>query len=158
MIITDFSAFPVIPVRNGLTCGSGSLKDLEATGMGLVSFGLNKGDVVEFPDNEESLSVQWRQVRKGSDAKEMLIGVYKNGKPAWFSVANLRRWDNQMKAVHPVAEDLRNCESDAVRVTTCFGRKITATEDVTYQEAVFENGTRVDGETKSRTVAKLIWA
>ena len=98
-----------------------------------------------------------RQVRKGSDAREMLIAVYKNGNPAWFSVANLRRWDIDMKPVHQVSEDLRNCENDMVRIEACLGKKITAKDEVTFKEAVFENGVRVEGDSKSRTVSNLVW-
>lgn len=158
MVISNIEDFPMIPTRSGLTCEEVELSVLKNSGTGLVSYGCKIGDIIEFPDNMENVRVMSRQVRKGSDARELLIAVYKNDKPAWFSVANLRRWDVDMKGVHQVAQDLRNCENDMIRIEACLGKKITATDEVTFQEAVFTDGMRVEGESKPRTVTNLVWA
>lgn len=157
MIISDIKDFPMIPVRANLKIEEVTLDALKSTGMGLVSYGCKVGDVIEFPDNKESVRLMARQVRPNNDAREMLIAVYKNGNPAWFSVANLRRWDVEMKGVHQVAKDLRDCENDMIRIESCLGKKITAKDEVTFQQAVFKDGMRQEGETESRTVANLIW-
>lgn len=156
MIITNLSEFPVIPTRKDLSVNEVPLTALQSTGVDRVSFVLKVGDIVEFPDNKESIRIMSRQVSKDSDAREMLIAVHKNGNPAWFSIANLRRWDAEMHPVHPVAEALRLADNDEVRVLQMVGKKITAKEEVTYNEAVFVNRQRTD-KTKSRTVAKLIF-
>lgn len=159
MIISNIKDFPVIPVRSGMSCEEVELTALQNTGTSgsLISYGCKVGDVIEFPDNKESIRIMARQVREGSDAREMLIAVYKNGNPAWFSVANLRRWDIKMNGVHQVAKDLRDCENDMIRIETCLGKQITANDEVTFQEAVFKNGVRVEGDSKARTVSNLIW-
>ena len=157
MIISNIEDFPVIPVRSGMTCEEVELTALQNTGVGLISYGCKVGDVIEFPDNKENVRIMARQVRPNNDAREMLIAVYKNGNPAWFSVANLRRWDVEMKGVHQVAKDLRDCENDMIRIESCLGKKITAKDEVTFQQAVFKDGMRQEGETESRTVANLIW-
>lgn len=156
MIITNLSEFPVIPTRKDLSVDEVPLTALQNTGVGLVSYSLKVGDIVEFPDNKESIRIMSRQVSKDSTSREMLLAVHKNGNPAWFSVANLRRWDAEMHPVHPVAEALRTADNDEARVLQMLGKKITAKEDVTYNEAVFVNRQRTD-KTKSRTVAKLIF-
>lgn len=156
MIITSISEFPAIPTRKDLSVDEVPLTALQNTGVGLVSYSLKVGDIVEFPDNKESIRIMSRQVSKDSTSREMLLAVYKNGNPSWFSVANLRRWDAEMHPVHPVAEALRNDDNDEARVLKMLGKKITAKEDVTYNEAVFVNRQRTD-KTKSRTVAKLIF-
>ena len=156
MIITNLSEFPVIPTRKDLSVDEVPLTALQNTGVGLVSYSLKVGDTVEFPDNKESIRIMSRQVSKDSTSREMLLAVHKNGNPAWFSVANLRRWDAEMHPVHPVAEALRTADNDEARVLQMLGKKITAKEDVTYNEAVFVNRQRTD-KTKSRTVAKLIF-
>lgn len=156
MIITNLSEFPVIPTRKDLSVEEVALTALQNTGVGLVSYSLKIGDIVEFPDNKESIRIMSRQVSKGSPSREMLIAVYKNGNPSWFSIANLRRWDAEMHPVHPVAEALRIADNDEARVLQMLGKKITAKEDVTYNEAVFVNRQRTE-QTKSRTVAKLIF-
>ena len=148
---------PVVPVRKGLTIEEGGIEALKGKGVGLVTYGLSVGDVFEFPDTLDDVKTISRQVRANSDAKEVLILGIKNGKPAYLSVSNLRRYDHKMVPVHPVAETLRSCEDDAVRIEMCLGKKITAKEEVTFQEAIFENGTRTVG-TRPRTVAKLIFA
>ena len=147
---------PVVPVRNGLTIKEGGIEALKGKGVGLVTYGLNVGDVFEFPDTVGDIKTVTRQVRPNSDAVEVLILGLKNGKPAYLSASNLRRYDHKMVPVHPVAEALRTCEDDAVRIEACLGKKITAKEEVTFQEAIFENGTRTDG-TRPRTVAKLVF-
>lgn len=156
MIITNFSEFPTIPTRKDLSVEEVPLTALQNTGVGLVSYSLKVGDVVEFPDNKESIRIMSRQVSKDSTSRELLLAVYKNGNPAWFSIANLRRWDAEMHPVHPVAEALRLADNDEARVLQMIGKKITAKEDVTYNETVFVNRQRTD-KTKSRTVAKLIF-
>lgn len=156
MIITNLSEFPAIPTRKDLSVEEVTLTALQSTGVGLVSYSLKVGDIVEFPDNKESIRIMSRQVSKDSTSREMLLAVYKNGNPSWFSIANLRRWDAEMHPVHPVAEALRIADNDEARVLQVLGKKITAKEDVTYNEAVFVNRQRTD-KTKSRTVAKLIF-
>jgi hypothetical protein len=156
MIITNLSEFPAIPTRKDLSVEEVALTALQNTGVGLVSYSLKVGDTVEFPDNKESIRIMSRQVSKDSDSREMLLAVHKNGNPSWFSIANLRRWDAEMHPVHPVAEALRNDDNDEARVLKMLGKKITAKEEVTYNEAVFVNRQRTD-KTKSRTVAKLIF-
>lgn len=156
MIITNLSEFPAIPTRKDLSVDEVPLTALQSTGVGLVSYSLKVGDIIEFPDNKESIRIMSRQVSKDSNSREMLLAVYKNGNPSWFSIANLRRWDAEMHPVHPVAEALRTADNDEARVLKMLGKKITAKEDITYNEAVFVNRQRTD-TTKSRTVAKLIF-
>ena len=149
-------AMPVVPVRSGLSIKEGGIEALKGKGVGLVTYGLSVGDTFEFPDTIEDVKTITRQVRANSDAVEVLILGIKNGKPAYLSASNLRRYDHQMQPVHPVAEALRSCEDDAVRIEACLGKKITANEEITYNEAIFENGMRTDG-TRERKVAKLIF-
>ena len=156
MIITNLSEFPAIPTRKDLSVDEVPLTALQSTGVGLGSNSLKVGDNVEFPDNKESIRIMSRQVSKDSTSREMLLAVHKNGNPSWFSVANLRRWDAEMHPVHPVAEALRTADNDEARVLQMLGKKITAKEDVTYNETVFVDRQRT-GKTKSRTVAKLIF-
>lgn len=149
-------AMPVVPVRSGLSIKEGGIEALKGKGVGLVTYGLSVGDTFEFPDTIEDVKTITRQVRANSDAVEVLILGIKNGKPAYLSASNLRRYDHKMQPVHPVAEALRSCEDDAVRIEACLGKKITANEEITYNEAIFENGMRTDG-TRERKVAKLIF-
>lgn len=159
MVLTEINSadIPVVPVRTGLTCVEVTIDALTNVGTPMVTYGLNVNDRFEFPATKADLKVIQRQVRPNSTAYEYLVLGLKNGKPAWLSLSNLRRRDHKNQPVHPLAEALHGAESDAVRLEMCLGKTITSTENIEYQEAVFENGMRTDG-TKSRTVAKLMFA
>lgn len=147
---------PVIPVRGSQKVEMVAVSDLAKTGQGLVTFGLNVGDTFEFPDSEEDAQIAARTIRDGATPEMLVLGL-KNGKEAWLSIGNLRRRDHKMVPVHPVAEALKDAENDQARLAMCYGKKITAQESVTFEEAIFENNVRTDG-TRPRTVAKLIFA
>lgn len=159
MVLTEINSadIPVVPVRTGLTCVEVTIDALTNVGTPMVTYGLNINDRFEFPATKADLKVIQRQVRPNSTAYEYLVLGLKNGKPAWLSLSNLRRRDHKNQPVHPLAEALHGAESDAVRLEMCLGKTITSTENIEYQEAVFENGVRTDG-TKPRTVAKLMFA
>ena len=147
---------PVVPVRTGLTFVEVTIDALTNVGtpMVTVTYGLNVNDRFEFPATKADLKVIQRQIRPNSPVYEYLVLGLKNGRPAWLSLSNLRRRDHKNQPVHPLAKALHNCESDAVRLEMCLGKIITSTENITYNEAVFENGVRTEA-TKSRTVSKL---
>ncbi len=117
-------------------------KLLKARARASSSYGLNVGNVFEFPDTVDQVQTITRQIHPNSSVTEVLILGMKNGKPAWFSVGNLRRRDHKIVPVHPVAEALKDAEDDAVRVEMCLDKKTSADEEVTYSEAIFKDGVR----------------
>lgn len=147
---------PIVPVRKDTIVRETNIDALKGKGLGLITYGLNVNDTFEFPEKIEDVKIVERQVRPNSSAYEMLILGLKNGRPAYFSVGNLRKRDHKFRPVHPVAEALDKCEDDYVRVEMCLGKRISANETVTFDEAVFDDGVRTDA-TKPRTVAKLIF-
>lgn len=147
---------PVVPVRKDTIVKETNMEALKGKGLGLITYGLNVGETFEFPESKEDVKIIERQVRPNSSSFETLILGLKDGKPAYLSVANLRRRDHKARPVHPVAEALNTAEDDYVRVEMCLGKRISANETVTYDEAVFDDGVRTDA-TKPRTVAKLIF-
>lgn len=161
MIITNISDIPTIATRKGTEVKDISLEQLGSktdnrNNNVFVSYSLKIGDVFEFPDTVNDIMLKARQISNEGDRYEYLILGYKNGNPAWLSLANLHRWDHMARPVHPVATELFNCNDDAERILKCLGRKITAEEDITYKQAVFENNIRTN-KTTERTVAKLVF-
>lgn len=154
MKLNEIKETPVIPTRQGLEVKEVNAETLKEKGLGLVTYGLEEGDTFEFPDSMADVKLFTRQIRKDSTAVEQLILGLKNGQPGYLSMANLRRRDHKAKPVHPLAEALNRCENDFVRLEMCLGKTIVAKGTVTYEEAVFDNGTRLD-QTKSRTVSSL---
>ena len=80
-----------IPERNGLKAKEVSLKALEEKGLGIVSYGVQKGEVIEFPDTEEDATVWARPVRENGP-EEMLVAVKRNDKPAGSASADFVVW------------------------------------------------------------------
>lgn len=148
--------YPVVPVRNGLEVKRVDVSALKNTGIGLVSYGLNEGDVFEFPDTMEDAIITSRQVRKDSANVELLVMGLKNGKLAYLSVSNLRRRDANMTPVHEVAADLNNFETDYERLEACLGKTIVGKEKVKFQQRDFDNGVRLDTTTEKETTF-LAW-
>lgn len=157
MQFSDVKDFPVIPSIGGREVKSATLKDLENKGVSLVTYGVNDGDVIVFPETEDQIEIKQRQVRPGTDAYEMLLKVIRNGKGSWLSVGALNRRDNKFKPVHPVAESLQDCANDAERVKAMLGTTIKGNGMVEYTRTKFEGGVRTDQE-ETVKVANLVYA
>lgn len=160
MKLNSNEQLPTIPTRQGLGIKESTLDSMESKGTNGGAYPVNVGDVVEFPDTVDDVRIVEREVRAGVNGQpaptEALLLVRKNNKLSYLSISNLRRRDSKMQPVHPVAQELHACENDKERIIKCLGRTITATESVTYNEAIFDNGVRTD-KTRERTVAKLIF-
>lgn len=148
---------PTIPTTGDIKVENVSLEDLMMSGQMRVTHGLNVGDTFEFPDTIEECNVVSREVRPGGPKEYLLLG-FKNGKPAYLSLSNLRRRDCHHKPVHPVSEVLAPMSDDKARVLACLGKTITATETVTFDEAVFTPDGERTADSKPRTTAKIIFA
>lgn len=153
---------PAIPVRNNLIPEKVNFADLTGVGEPRNSYGMSVGDVIEFPETEADIELMAIPVCENGP-KQYVVLVMKNGKQAWFSLSNLRRMDSKMNPVHPVAATLRDTitaqalpNDDKTRLKLMLGKRITATEAVIYEEAIFENGVRAEN-TRKRTTAKLIF-
>lgn len=147
------TAIPTVTANGNLPVKEVTIDALENTGVGLTTYGLNAGDIFEFPSSEEDMKFMERTVREGVRGEILILGL-KNGRPAWFSIANLRRRNYKMEPVYQVAAALNGCDNDAARIRRCLGKKIVAEEMVTYQEYKFVGGVRTD-ELRDRTVASL---
>lgn len=153
---------PVIAVRGNLVPAKVDFDALTGVGEPRNGYGMNVGDVVDFPETKEDIELMEIPIRENGP-KQYVVLVVKNGKQAWLGLSNLRRMDHEMKPVHPVAEALTEAiraqalpNDDKTRLELVLGKKITAKEPVTYKEAIFEDGTRTN-DTRERTTAKLIF-
>lgn len=153
---------PVIRVSGDRQAEEMSLEQLKERGANGNGYGLSVGETVEFPDSLEDAKLM--SVPTSGNNSQTLVLVLKNGKPAWFGLSNLRRQDAQRQPVHPVAEYIAKeiaekamPVNDHTRLSLVVGKKITATEAVEYDEAVWVDGRSTD-DTTPRTTAKLIFA
>lgn len=156
---------PAINVRADIgTVQRIEFKDLAGRGMRGYAYGINVGDVVEMPDTEADCILNEIPIRKNGP-KQVVVAVLKNGKAAWLGISGLARRDAENKPVHPVAEHIMTQKSsqdltDDIQSTLalCLGKTITATETVTYQTPVFDEGGMRTADTKPQMTAKLIFA
>ncbi len=154
-------ALPIIPVDSKLGSAKEiAVNDLSGVGAMRGSYGAGVGETIEFPDTEAD--VKLRQIPLNNGKTQNVVLVAKNGKLAWFGLSNLRRRDNKMKPVHPLCEAIEAAikaqslaDDDLSRLKLCFGKKVTSSESVEYDETVFTpEGTRTD-DTRKRNTAKL---
>lgn len=136
-----------------------ALQDLSAYGNASGPYTVSVGDTIQMPADEEDVVLKAVPVNGGS--QQIIVGVFKNGKPAWFGLNNLRRQDAERQPVHAVAKELDNkIKSEALsdnyqtRLKACLGRTIVATRPVTYNETVFVDQRPTD-KVQARTVAFL---
>lgn len=165
MKLSNYSVadFPVLSATNQkLLPKEVNFNDLQGVGAPRNSFGMSVGDTVEFPDSEADCKLMAIPVRENGPVQNVVL-VTKNGKLAYFGLSNLRRRDADMKYVHPVGETLAStirdqalADDDQTRLKLMFGKTITATESVKYQETVFE-GNAPTNDRRERITAKIIF-
>lgn len=129
------------------------MKTLETTGETFVSYGIQKGEVIEFPANESEVVAQEQPIRVGSNAKQRLLLVERNGKPSWLSLGVLNRTDYNREPTCEFTKEMNELPNDAARIQALYGKKITCTSTVEkpFQKFDRQTGVRVDGQSENRS-------
>lgn len=110
-----------------------NLEALKDSGVAFASYGINEGDVIQFP-TEDDLAIFAQPVRQNGTAKQYMIGVIRNGENSILSLGSLRATDKDRKAYGKVAEELTDASrfsDDMDRVKHLFGKTIKCTHMVT---------------------------
>lgn len=157
MRFSEITDFPDLPVIGGREVKEATLADLESKGTTLVTYGVNEGDTIIFPETAEQIVIKQRQIRPNQDSFEMLLQVVRNGRGSWLSVGVLNRRDHKYQPVHPVAESLTDCANDAERVKAMLGKTIKGDKKVDYTRNKFVGGVRTD-EIETVKVTYLVYA
>lgn len=125
---------------------------LKTTGETFVSYGVQKGDVVEFPDNENEVVAVEQPIRPGSQSKQRLLQVVKNGKYTWLSLGVLNRTDYNREPTCDFCAEMVDLPNDWARIEHLFGKKIKVTDMVekSFQKFDRQTGARIDGENEKR--------
>jgi hypothetical protein len=157
MQFSDVKDFPVIPQIGGRKVEDAQMSELADKGATLVTYGVNDGDTIIFPNTKEQIVIKKRQIRPGSDSFEYLLQVIRNGKGSWLSVGCLGRRDNKFAPIHEVAKSLTDCANDEERVYAMVNKTIVGKGKVTYTRNKFENGMRTD-TVESVETTNLVYA
>ena len=125
---------------------------LKTTGETFVSYGVQKGDVIEFPDNADEVVAVEQPIRPGSQAKQRLLQVMKNGKYTWLSLGVLNRTDYNREPTCDFCKEMVDLPNDWARIEHLFGKKIKVTDMVQkpFQKFDRQTGTRIEGESENR--------
>jgi len=129
-----------------------SVETLKSTGESFVSYGINVGDVVEFPDSKDDIVAVEQPVRAGSTAKQRLLQVVKNGKYTWLSLGVLNRTDVHREPTCAFCAEMNELPNDLARIEALYGKKITVRAMVEKEFQAFDRatGTRLEGQTTKR--------
>jgi hypothetical protein len=129
-----------------------SVDTLHQTGETFIQYGLNVGDVIEFPDSQEDVVAYEQPIRKGSPAMQRILLVNRNGSPSWLSLGVLNRTDYNRQPTCDFCKEMVDLPNDYARIEHLFGKKIkcTATVSKPFQKFDRQTGARIEGESENR--------
>jgi len=152
--------FPEIKARTGIvvTDVEDARAALKASGVPFASNGLNDGDEVSFPKTFETLrtkTVTVDPLRPVDGPKSVLVGVVKNGNPAWLSAGTLRRRGATADAY--ACDFSRNLANnyidDAQRIESLLGKTIVVNGTMKVATTVFDENRQPTAKTIDRDFA-----
>lgn len=126
---------------------------LKNSGVAMMSFGLEKGDEIEFPEDADGAIFMEQPIRANSTAKQVVVSVLRNGKPNWLALGTLTRRTAENKAVCPFTEKMisKEFENNLDRMKYLYGKKIKCVDRIEAQAQAFTaTGERIQGQTETR--------
>lgn len=149
-----FENVPVVFGEHTRPTKSLSAEQLKTTGQPFASYGIAKGEVIEFPDSAADVIAREQPVRAGNPdgPAQRLIAVLRNGKPSWLSLGILNRTDYNRQPTCDFCAEMNDKANDWDRIESLFGKKITCTGVVEkpFQKFDRATGTRIEGQSELR--------
>ena len=129
-----------------------SVDALHTTGETFISYGINVGDVIEFPDGPEDIEAREQPVIAGGTAMQRILLVSRNGEPSWLSLGVLNRTDFNRKPTCDFCAEMVELPNDYARIEHLFGKKITCKSMVKkpFQKFDRQTRTRLEGQSEER--------
>lgn len=136
-----------------------SIETLKTTGETFVSYGINQGEVIEFPDNATEVVAVEQPIRVNDERspKQRLIQVLRNGKYSWLSLGVLNRTDYNREPTCAFCAEMNELPNDLARIEHLYGKKITCTGKVEkpFQKFDRQTGARIEGQSEMRPTAVI---
>jgi hypothetical protein len=137
-----------------------NLQELKNSGIAFATYGIRKGDTIEFADTMEDIQAFQQPVRENGTAMQTLVVVTRNGKTDYLSLGTLRKQDVDRQYTCDFTKEMGELNNDYERLQHLVGRKITCNETKTIKAQAFDRltGERIDGETTDQVVPIIEWA
>lgn len=137
-----------------------NLQELKNSGIAFATYGIRKGDTIEFADTMDDIQAFQQPVRENGTAMQTLVVVTRNGKTDYLSLGTLRKQDIDRQYTCDFTKEMGELNNDYERLQHLVGRKITCNETKTIKAQAFDRltGERIDGETTDQVVPIIEWA
>lgn len=137
-----------------------NLQELKNSGIAFATYGIRKGDTIEFADTMDDIQAFQQPVRENGTAMQTLVVVTRNGKTDYLSLGTLRKQDVDRQYTCDFTKEMGELNNDYERLQHLVGRKITCNETKTIKAQAFDRltGERIDGETTDQIVPIIEWA
>lgn len=137
-----------------------NLQELKNSGIAFATYGIRKGDVIEFADNIDEVQAFQQPVRENGTAMQTLVVVTRNGKADYLSLGTLRKQDVDRNYTCNFTKEMGELNNDYERLLALVGRKITCNEMKTIKAQAFDRltGERIEGQTVDQVVPIIEWA
>lgn len=149
MLKINFEDLPSLPQADRRPVTRVAKDQIKNTGVSFNTFGIQVGDVIEFPAYEDMVVVA-QPVREGSQIMQYLVGVIKNGKPNYLALGSLTRRDVNREYTCDFTKQMGELGDNEKRLMFLQGKKITAKEskDIKVQAFDYLTGVRLEGQTR----------
>lgn len=137
-----------------------NLQELKNSGIAFATYGIRKGDTIEFADTMDDIQAFQQPVRENGTAMQTLVVVTRNGKTDYLSLGTLRKQDIDRQYTCDFTKEMGELNNDYERLQHLVGRKITCNETKSIKTQAFDRltGERIDGETTDQVVPIIEWA
>ena len=159
MLKINFEDLPSLPQADRRPVTRVAKDQIKNTGVSFNTFGIQVGDVIEFPAYEDMVVVA-QPVREGSQIMQYLVGVIKNGKPNYLALGSLTRRDVNREYTCDFTKQMGELGDNEKRLMFLQGKKITAKETKDIKVQAFDNltGVRLEGQTRDAKAPIITYA
>lgn len=141
----EIQNMPLLPGQNqGRVVNEVPAEDLAGIGVSRNAFGMNKGDVITFDNDEKPLVVSQKIRDDANSPLAYYVAVTRNGKPSWLSTSVFNRRDHEGKPVTKFQEKMLELGAFNEWYAYLKGKTLVGGKVVTYQSAVFDGDVRTD--------------
>ena len=151
----ELSSMPLLPgAAQGRTPVQVDSAKLNEIGVNGSAFTIHKGDVIEFPD-DAPLVVSQKINDSANSPVAYYVAVKRNGENSWLGIGILTRRDANGKPLGKFQDEMLSKPSFKEIYDSLRGKKIKGGDLKDHEFAVFENGQRVEGKTRTRQIPEI---
>lgn len=149
MIKFTYNDLPSLPGADRRPVNVVDRSKFKDTGVTFTTFGINKGDVIEFPAYEDVIMVE-QPIREGSNRMQYLASVLRNGKLSYIAMGSLARQDVNREYTCEFTKLMGELGDNDRRLQYLAGKKITCNDTKTIKIQAFDRttGEPLDGKTR----------